>query len=142
LYYGAGAGAGPTASAIVADLVDVARAMAEGAGSRVPHLAFQPDALDDTRVLAMDEVCTAYYLRLQANDRPGVLAEVTRILSQHGISIEAILQKAAHSAGRVPVILLTKVVQEAAMNAAIAEIEALEDILDHVVRIRLENLDA
>ncbi len=142
LYYGAGAGAGPTASAIVADLVDVARAMAEGAGSRVPHLAFQPDALDDTRVLAMDEVCTAYYLRLQANDRPGVLAEVTRILSQHGISIEAILQKAAHAAGRVPVILLTKVVQEAAMNAAIAEIEALEDILDHVVRIRLENLDA
>ncbi len=142
LYYGAGAGAGPTASAIVADLIDVVRAMREGHGGRVPHLAFQPDALYDTPVLPVEAVHTAYYLRLQANDRPGVLAEVTRILSDQGISIEAILQKPAHAAGQVPVIIVTKIVQERAMNQALARMEALEDIVDRVVKIRLENLDA
>ncbi len=150
LYYGSGAGAGPTASAVVADLVDVARAMRNqpvGAGrAGVPHLAFQPDALDNTPILNIDQVHTAYYLRLLANDRPGVLADVTGILSRYSISIEAILQKPAHAAdhaaGKAPIILLTKVVCEAAMNAAIGEIEALTDILDHVVRIRLETLDA
>ncbi len=142
LYYGAGAGAWPTASAIVADLVDVVRAWREGQGGRVPHLAFQPDELYDTPVLPVEAVHTAYYLRLQANDRPGVLAEVTHLLAEQGISIEAILQKPAHAAGQVPVIIVTKVVQERAMNAALAKIEALVDIVDHVVKIRLENLDA
>ncbi|MFN3586784.1 MAG: homoserine dehydrogenase [Moraxellaceae bacterium] len=142
LYYGAGAGAGPTASAVVADIVDVVRALNSGSSNFVPHLAFQPGALADTPILPMDEVVTSYYLRLTANDRPGVLADVTRILSVRGISIEAILQKPAHEAGSVPVILLTKPVREKDMNAAIAEIEALDDIIGKVVRIRLENLDA
>ncbi len=142
LYYGAGAGAGPTASAVVADIVDVVRALATENAAFVPHLAFQPDAIADTPILPMDEVLTSYYLRLHANDRPGVLADVTRILSAKGISIEAILQKPAHEAGTVPVILLTKPVLEREMNAAIAEMEALDDIVGHVTRIRLETLDA
>lgn len=142
LYYGSGAGAGPTASAVVADIVDVVRALNTQGSGFVPHLAFQPGALADTPILPMDEVVTSYYLRLTANDRPGVLADVTRILSEHGISIEAILQKPAHEAGSVPVILLTKLVQEKKMNQAIAKMEALADIIGKVVRIRLENLDA
>jgi len=142
LYYGSGAGAGPTASAVVADIVDVVRALNTEGSKFVPHLAFQPGALADTPILPMDEVVTSYYLRLTANDRPGVLADVTRILSEHGISIEAILQKPAHEAGSVPVILLTKLVQEKKMNQAIVKMEALDDIIGKVVRIRLENLDA
>lgn len=142
LYYGSGAGAGPTASAVVADIVDVVRALSAEDASFVPHLAFQPHAIADTPILTMDEVVTSYYLRLSAHDRPGVLADVTRILSERGISIEAILQKPAHEAGSVPVILLTKPVQEKAMNSAIAAIEALADINGPVVRIRMENLDA
>ncbi|MFZ5560986.1 MAG: homoserine dehydrogenase [Pseudomonadota bacterium] len=142
LYYGAGAGAGPTASAVVADIVDVVRELSAEQSSFVPHLAFQPHAIADTPILPMEAVVTSYYLRLTANDRPGVLADVTRILSTHGISIEAILQKPAHEAGSVPVILLTKPVQEKEMNHAIAEIEALSDLVGKVVRIRLENLDA
>lgn len=147
LYYGAGAGAGPTASAVVADIVDVVRAMSTSAANAeaakfVPHLAFQPNAIANTPILPMDEVVTSYYLRLTANDRPGVLADVTRILSEQGISIEAILQKPAHELGSVPVILLTKPVQEKNMNQAIAKMEALADIMGSIVRIRLENLDA
>ncbi len=142
LYYGSGAGAGPTASAVVADIVDVVRALSAESTRFVPHLAFQPNAIADTPILSMDEVVTSYYLRLTANDRPGVLADVTRILSERGISIEAILQKPAHEAGSVPVILLTKPVKEKEMNSAIATIEALDDIIGKVVRIRLENLDA
>jgi homoserine dehydrogenase len=146
LYYGAGAGAGPTASAVVADIVDVVRALTSQSGSKgmgfVPHLAFQPSAIANTPILSMDEVVTSYYLRLLANDRPGVLADVTRILSSQGISIEAILQKPAHEAGTVPVILLTKPVLEKDMNQAIAEMEALDDIVGRVVRIRMEALDA
>lgn len=142
LYYGAGAGAGPTASAVVADIVDVVRALTSPGAAFVPHLAFQPTAIADTPILPMDEVVTSYYLRLSANDRPGVLADVTRILSAHGISIEAILQKPAHEAGTVPVIILTKPVLEKAMNLAIGELEALPDIVDRVTRIRMEALDA
>lgn len=142
LYYGSGAGAGPTASAVVADIVDVVRALSADSATFVPHLAFQPHAIADTPILPMDEVVTSYYLRLAANDRPGVLADVTRILSERGISIEAILQKPAHEAGIVPVILLTKPVKEKEMNAAIQSIEGLKDIAGKVVRIRLENLDA
>lgn len=142
LYYGAGAGAGPTASAVVADIVDVVRALTSQNKGFVPHLAFQPHAIANTPILPMDEVVTSYYLRLHANDRPGVLADVTRILSSHGISIEAILQKPAHEAGTVPVILLTKPVVEKEMNQAIAEMEELEDIVGKITRIRMEALDA
>jgi homoserine dehydrogenase len=144
LYYGAGAGSEPTASAVVADIVDVVRVMTADPGNRVPHLAFQPDALaHDLPVLPMDQVETAYYLRLQALDRPGVMARVAGILGELDISIEAILQKEpAPGATTVPVILLTREVQEGKMNAAIARIEALDTIPEPVVRIRLEHLNA
>lgn len=142
LYFGAGAGAGPTASAVVADVVDLVRMMtAESAGTHVPHLAFQPDALSDTPILAADQMTTGYYLRIDAEDTPGVLADVTGILSRAGINIDAILQKPAHTQGRVPVVLITQPVREYAMNQAIVEIEALQAINSPVMRIRLENLD-
>ena len=143
LYYGAGAGADPTASAVVADVVDVVRALTADPENQVPHLAFQPDALSATPILPMDDIETAYYLRLQASDEPGVLADVTRILGESGISIEAILQKEpAQDETSVPIILLTHRIREKQMNAAIKQIEALESIQDEVVRIRLEVLDA
>ena len=143
LYYGAGAGAEPTASAVVADIVDVVRTLTSDPENRVPHLAFQPDALSDLPVLPMEEVETAYYLRLCAADKPGVLADVTRILADKRISIEAILQKeAAAEALEVPIILLTHVVREGQMNEAIQQIEALDSICASVTRIRLEHLNA
>ncbi|MFN2309796.1 MAG: homoserine dehydrogenase [Gammaproteobacteria bacterium] len=141
LYYGAGAGAEPTASAVIADLVDVARMLTADPGSRVPHLAFQPDALSDIPILPMEQVETAYYLRLLVQDKPGVLADITRILGDRGISIEAIIQKeAAPEDPCVPIILLTHVVREGQMNQAIASIEALEAVEGSVTRIRLESL--
>ncbi|HEY5790666.1 MAG TPA: homoserine dehydrogenase, partial [Gammaproteobacteria bacterium] len=142
LFYGAGAGAEPTASAVIADLVEVTRALTSDPDNRVPHLAFQPDAMADLPVLPIDRITTAYYLRLLAVDRPGVLADVTRILGDRGISIEALLQKEpAEDATDVPVIILTHRVQESAMNEAIAAIEALETIAQPVVRLRVEHLD-
>jgi len=142
LYYGSGAGAGPTASAIVADVVDLVREFGQDA-SRVPHLAFQPHALADTPILPADQMHTAYYLHLTAQDHPGVLAEVSGILSRAGINIDAIVQKtAATKGGPVPVIMLTQPVLEATMNTAIREIEALDAIEGSVVRIRLESLDS
>ncbi len=141
LYYGAGAGSEPTASAVIADVIDVARVLTTDPNNRVPHLAFQPNKLSDIPVLPMDEVVTAYYLRMQAIDKPGVLADVTRILGDAGISIEAILQKEpAEGANHVPIIMLTQRVQEKFMNKAIKEIEALDSIDDKVMRIRLETL--
>jgi homoserine dehydrogenase len=141
LHYGAGAGAEPTASAVVADLIDVVRTLTADPGNRVPHLAFQPDALADVPVLPMEQVETAYYLRLLALDRPGVLADVTRILADQDISIEAILQKEpASGAADVPIIILTHAVLEQRMNAAIERIEALGSIKDKINRIRLEHL--
>ena len=141
LYYGAGAGAEPTASAVVADLVDVVRALTADPENRVPHLAFQPDALADIPILPMSEVETAYYLRMQAEDRPGVLADVTRILADAGISIEAIIQKEqAPEAQHVPVIMLTHGVREGKMNEAIRRIEGLGSISGAVTRIRVEYL--
>jgi len=142
LYYGAGAGAEPTASAVVADVMDVVRVLTADPDNRVPHLAFQPHALSDVPILSMDEVETAYYLRLCATDKPGVLADVTRILGDRGISIEAILQKEpAADVAEVPIIMLTHTVQEQQMNAAIERIEALDTIHGAVTRIRLEHLD-
>ena len=143
LYYGAGAGSEPTASAVVADIVDVTRVLTADPGNRVPHLAFQPDAMSDLPILPMEDIETAYYLRLLAQDKPGVLADITRILGDQGISIEAIIQKeAAPEEPRVPIILLTHVVREGQMNAAIRKIEALDSVEGNVTRIRLEYLSA
>jgi len=142
LSYGAGAGADPTASAVVADIVDVVRTLTADPNNRVPHLAFQPDQLSDLMVLPMEEVETAYYLRLQAQDKPGVLADVTRILADLGISIEAILQKEPREGeNTVPVIILTQRVLEKHMNQAIARVEALPSINTRIMRIRLERLN-
>ncbi len=141
LYYGAGAGAEPTASAVVADLVDVTRTLTADPENRVPHLAFQPDALSDLRIHPVEDIETAYYLRLCAVDRPGVLADVTRILGALGISIEAVIQKEPlEDQQQVAIILLTRRVQEKHMNAAILQIEALDSIEGRVTRIRLEHL--
>ncbi len=141
LYYGAGAGAEPTASAVVADVIDVVRALTSDPENRVPHLAFQADSLHDIPVLTSDRFITAYYLRLTAEDKPGVLADVTRILAEHHISIEAIIQKEAPvDETAIPIILLTQITLEKEMNAAIAEIEALKSVTGKVNRIRLETL--
>jgi len=141
LYYGAGAGAEPTASAVVADVIDVVRALTSDPENRVPHLAFQADSLHDIPVLTSDRFQTAYYLRLTAEDKPGVLADVTRILAEHHISIEAIIQKEAPvDETALPIILLTQITLEKEMNAAIAEIEALQTVTGKVNRIRLETL--
>ena len=145
LFYGAGAGAEPTASAIVADLVDVVHTLTADPENRVPHLAFQHDALSDLPVLPIESVETACYLRLHAHDQPGVLADVTRILGDRGISIEAILQKRPKpkaDADDIPIILLTHPVREQRMNEAIAAIEALDSISPPVMRIRIEPLDS
>ncbi|TVO60652.1 homoserine dehydrogenase [Spiribacter vilamensis] len=141
LYYGAGAGAEPTASAVVADLVDVVREFTLEPENRVPYLAFQSHSLSDEPVVGMQSVETAYYLRVEARDQPGVLADITGILSHAGISIEAITQKQpAPSAETVPVILLTHQVQEMRMDEACERIEAMEAIQGHVTRIRVEAL--
>ena len=141
LYYGAGAGALPTASAVVADVVDVVRALTTDPTNRVPHLAFQPTELKDTPVLPMDQVETAYYLRLAALDRPGVMAGIAGILGEEGISIEAIKQKEpAAGETHVPLIMLTHRVREASMNRALARIAALDVVQGEIVRIRMETL--
>ncbi len=141
LYYGAGAGDEPTASAVIADVVDIARAMTSDPSNRVPHLAFQPDQLADTPVLDMEEVHTAYYLRVCALDQPGVLAAITKILGDGHISIEAFIQKEpASDAKTTNIILLTQRVREGDMNSAIQKIEALDVTCSAVTRIRVETL--
>lgn len=142
LYYGAGAGAEATASSIVADIIDVVRTLTTDPNNRVPHLAFQAHALSDLPVLPMGEVETAYYLRIQAKDRPGVLAKVASILSERGINIESILQKEAEEQdGLVPIIIMTHRVREQKMNDAIDALEALDDIAGPLMRIRVEQLN-
>jgi homoserine dehydrogenase len=141
LYYGKGAGAEPTASAVIADLVDVTRLATADPLNRVPHLAFQPDQLSDLPILPLAEVETAAYLRLRALDKPGVLADVTRILSDLNISIEALTQpEPAEGAAETDVVILTHVAKEKDIDAAIAKIEALDAIKGKVVRIRMEAL--
>lgn len=140
LYYGAGAGAEPTASAVVADIVDVTRSLTTDPDNRVPHLAFQVDEINDTRILAMDEVETAYYLRLQVSDKPGVMADITRIMADQNISIEAINQKDPAESEKAVIIMLTQRIVEARMNQAISDIEALDEVLSDVTRIRVEAL--
>ena len=143
MYYGRGAGAEPTASAVVADLVDVTRMLTSDPESRVPHLAFQPDALSDAPILPISEVRTSYYLRMKAFDKPGVLADVTRILADLGISIDAMIQKEpAEGQEQVDIIMLTHETVEKYINQAIAKIESLPSISGKVTRIRLEELSA
>ncbi len=141
LYYGRGAGAEPTASAVVADLVDVTRMATADPENRVPHLAFQPDALSDEPILPMGEVRSAYYLRMRAFDRPGVLADITRILADLDISIDAMVQKEpAEGQEQVDVIMLTHETLEKNVLAAIGRIEALSSISGAVTKLRLETL--
>lgn len=141
LYYGDGAGAGATASAVMADVVDLVRLIGADTDSHfVPHLAFVPEKLSGTPILTSDEIVTSYYLRLNVSDEVGVLAQITKILSDNGISIDAILQQTANQSGAVPVIILTQAVQESNMNRAIATIQALPFMQDEIVRIRLERL--
>ena len=141
LYYGKGAGAEPTASAVIADLVDVTRMHTADPEHRVPHLAFQPDQLSDLPILAMDEVTTSYYLRLRVQDKPGVLADITRILADEQISIDAVIQKEpAEGEDQTDLILLTHQTREKRINAAIAKVEALPVVAGKVTRLRLEQL--
>ncbi len=145
LYYGKGAGSEPTASAVIADLVDIARLHTADAAQRVPHLAFQPDAMSDTPVLAMGEVVTSYYLRLNVADEAGVLANVTSILAKAGISIDAVLQREADEVGgegstQTDLIILTHDCVEAKMNEALAQMQALPTVLAPITRIRKEEL--
>jgi homoserine dehydrogenase len=141
MYYGAGAGAEPTASAVVADLVDVTRMHTADPEHRVPHLAFQPDQMSDVPILPMEEVVTSYYLRMRVADRPGVLADVTRILADREVSIGAMVQKEpSEGEEQVDIIMLTHETREKQINAAIASIENLAVVSGKVTRIRLEEL--
>ncbi|MBL8444500.1 MAG: homoserine dehydrogenase [Zoogloeaceae bacterium] len=141
LYYGKGAGAEPTGSAVIADLVDVTRLHTADPEHRVPHLAFQPDQVRDLRVLPIDEVITSYYLRMRVDDKPGVLADITRILADSDISIEAMIQReAAAGEAQTDIIMLTHETVEKNANVAIAKIEALSVVNGPVVRLRMESL--
>ncbi len=141
MYYGAGAGAEPTGSAVVADLVDITRLHTADPEHRVPHLAFQPDRMSRLKVLPMDEVVTSYYLRMRVEDRPGVLADITRILADGSISIDAMVQREpAEGEQQVDIIMLTHQTREKSINTAIGKIEKLKVVTGKVTRIRLEGL--
>ncbi len=141
LYYGKGAGSEPTASAVIADLVDITRLATADPEHRVPHLAFQPNAMTNIEILPMSEVTTSYYLRMNVSDEPGVLADLTRILADAGISIDAMLQKEpADGETRTDIIFLTHQTQEKNVTAAIAKMESLSTVGGSVTKIRLENL--
>ncbi|GAB1393149.1 homoserine dehydrogenase [Rhodocyclaceae bacterium] len=142
LYYGKGAGAEPTASAVIADLVDVTRMETADPENRVPHLAFQPDAVTDMPILPMAEVECGYYLRMRVEDKPGVLADITRILADQQISIDAMIQREpAEGEQQTDIIMLTHVAREKQVDAAIAKIEALPVVTGKIIRLRLENLN-
>ncbi|MDF3832198.1 homoserine dehydrogenase [Cupriavidus basilensis] len=142
LYYGKGAGAEPTASAVIADLVDVTRLHTADPEHRVPHLAFQPDELSSVPVLPIEEVTSSYYLRMRVADEAGVLADITRILADAGISIDAMLQKESREGEpQTDIIMLSHITREKQINAAIAKIEALPTVLSAVTRLRMEELN-
>ncbi len=142
LYYGKGAGAEPTASAVIADLVDVTRLHTADPEHRVPHLAFQPDQVRDLPVLPIGEVTTSFYLRMRVEDQPGVLAEITRILADQQISIDAMIQREPGEEERqTDIIMLTHSVREKQMTAALQLIEALPVVTGNIIRLRLENLN-
>jgi homoserine dehydrogenase len=153
LYYGKGAGSEPTASAVIADLVDITRLHTADPAHRVPHLAFQPDAMSDLQIVPMSDIVTSYYLRLRVADEAGVLAKVTGILATAGISIDAVLQREADEVGdegkqldgtpsvpQTDVIILTHDCTESKMNAAMAQMQALSTVLAPITRIRKEEL--
>jgi homoserine dehydrogenase len=141
LYYGKGAGAEPTASAVIADLVDVTRLHTSDPEHRVPHLAFQPDAMEDTPILPMSEVESSYYLRLRVEDKPGVLADITRILADQQISTAAMIQRQpGEGESQTDIIMLTHITREKNVDAAIVKIEALPVIKKKVIRLRMEEL--
>jgi homoserine dehydrogenase len=146
LYYGKGAGSEPTASAVIADLVDITRLHTADAAQRVPHLAFHPESMSDLPVLPMSEVVTSYYLRLRVADQAGVLAKVTGIVADAGISIDAVLQREADEVGgdapvaQTDLIILTHDTREGTMNEAIARMQALPTVLEPITRIRKEEL--
>jgi len=142
LYYGKGAGSEPTASAVVADLVDIARLHTADPGHRVPHLAFQPGSMQDTPILPISEVVTAYYLRLVVADKAGVLARITGILAEHDISIDAVLQReSADGENQTDLIILTHDTVEGRMTAALVQMQALPTVLAPIVKIRKEELN-
>ena len=146
LYYGKGAGSEPTASAVIADLVDITRLHTADPLHRVPHLAFQPDAMSDVAVLPMSEVVTSYYLRLRVADQAGVLAQVTGLLAGAGVSIDAVLQREADEVGgegatSTDLIILTHDTREGTMNDVIAQMQALPSVLAPITRIRKEELN-
>jgi len=141
LYYGPGAGAEPTASAVVADLVDVTRTHTADPDNRVPHLAFQPDALVNLPWLGIEDTVTSYYFRMRVADRPGVLADIARILADHRISIDAMFQREpSEGENQTDIILLTHEALERDVNAALGRIETLPTVLAPVIRIRQEEL--
>jgi homoserine dehydrogenase len=141
LYYGKGAGAEPTASAVVADLVDITRLATADPDHRVPHLAFQPDAMADTPILAIEKVVTAFYLRLVVADEAGVLSKITTILAENGISIDAVLQReSAEGERQTDLIILTHDTVEGRMRQALAQMQALPTVLAPIVNIRKEEL--
>ena len=141
LYYGKGAGAEPTASAVIADLVDVTRMHTADPEHRVPHLAFQPDAVVDLPILPQSEIVTSYYLRLRVEDKPGVLADITRILADQEISIDAMFQREPDEGeDQADIIMLTHETREKNIDAAIAKINSLPVVRDKVTRLRLEAL--
>jgi homoserine dehydrogenase len=145
LYYGKGAGSEPTASAVIADLVDITRLHTADPAHRVPHLAFQPDAMSDLQVLPMSDIVTSYYLRLRVADEAGVLAKVTGILATAGISIDAVLQREADEVGgegstQTDVIILTHDCVESKMDSALVQMQALSSVLAPITRIRKEEL--
>lgn len=140
LYYGKGAGEEPTASAVVADIVDVTRLHTADPEHRVPHLAFQPDAMADTPILSIEDVVTAYYLRMTVADQPGVLADIARVLADAGISIGSMIQQPSDADGSADLIFLTHQALERNINTAIARIESLQFVRSSVTRLRVESL--
>lgn len=140
LYYGKGAGSEPTASSVIADLVDVTRLATVDPYCRVPHLAFQPNQMSDVAILPVSEITTSYYLRVNVNDQLGVMADLTRILADAGISIDAVLQKGTRGGERADIIMVTHQTREKNVDAAIERIEALGSVVGKVIRIRLETL--
>ena len=141
MFYGAGAGAEPTASAVVADIIELGRALTVDHDERVPYLGFHTDHMSDDPILTIDDVACSFYLRLHVQDKAGVLADITRILSDNNVSIDALVQREVDQ-GLVPIVMMTHQVREGDMNAALEKIAALETVDSDIMRIRVETLDA
>ena len=141
LYYGAGAGALPTASAVVADIIDIARLLGADTGNRVPHLAFQPSQVQAQTILPMDEIISSYYLRVQAQDKPGVLGRIANLLADQNVSIEALIQKGVVNGDTAEIVILTHSTVEKHVKAAIAGIEGMDTVNGKVTMIRMESLN-